>query len=159
MTLPQSKPRILGTAVDYDGMIDLLAARKAALGLSNRQVDLHGFADGFCDKALGPAREKSLGAKTMTAMMEVLAIDWVAVESLEKAVRMAAIWEVRNGSQVRDNPNRVSRRQLVRVMTAIGAAGNRAGAASKGGLARAAKLSKRRRREIARRAAQARWAT
>jgi hypothetical protein len=146
--------QVLGEARNGEDMLAVFRATKEKIGLSNRHCDeLANFTEGQTDKILGPTGSKNFGPLTFTALNWMLGIKWVAVIDLEQVKVMEQYWEdrQRDASNVRPEPNRVSKKLLERakphVLKACGAAG---------GKARAAKLSARQLSEIGRKGARMR---
>jgi hypothetical protein len=137
--------------------------------LSNDFVDgLAGLTRGHTDKVLGPTRAKNISAipvsGTLDLYLQVFAVRLVMVDDVEFAQGMEAKWEARNASQYRSVANRVSKQLVERakplVMRDLGRLGGLKSAslpsarqvAQKGGKARAKKLTRQLRRDIARKA-------
>lgn len=111
-------------------ILDALAARKDALGLSNAFIeDMAQLAAGQIDKMLGPARTRPLNVFKLGDLMEIFALDIVLVHSQAKAERMAGKWEKREMRNVRQ-AHRVSKAALKRakplVIQEMSALGNAA---------------------------------
>lgn len=147
--------QLLGIARNGDDAVAIFRATKERIGLSNRHCDeLAGFIEGHIDKLLGPTGAKKFGPYTFTAMNHIFAIKWIAVVDIDQAKVMEQYWEdrQRDASNVRAEPNRVSKKLIERakphVLKANGAAG---------GKARAAKLSARQLSEIGRKGGRSRW--
>lgn len=167
MTAPQQ----LGTATCHDELVDLLAARKEALGLSNAFVDQRwDYAPGMTDKYLGPAREKTLGRQSLDDLMQVLGVSLVIVEDVKKIQQEADGWEERKRGYA--HSPRVSKKSIERAKPVIfSQMGTKSGAkrnaqltvwcaskiGRKGGRATARKRTKEQRSQAARKAALARW--
>jgi hypothetical protein len=147
-------PKPLGIARNHDELVELLAQRKADLGLSNEFVDqIGGLAAGACDQILGPSRRKNLGKTSMDILLEVFAADITLTLSTEKLRRMEKRYEGRVKSQVRQPPNgRVSKHVMKRVAPLV-----RKEFAQSGVEARMAMLTSEHRSGIARKAAKTRW--
>src|SRR5262245_20081901 len=91
-----TEPQQLGRARTHDDLVDVLVARKEALGLSNSFIEQYwGYAPGTVDKYLGPTRTKTLGRQTLDDFLFVLGLDLIVVEAPEKIARLAAQWEGR----------------------------------------------------------------
>ena len=143
----------LGAASRHDELVDLLRARKEALGLSDAHLEhMCDMTPGHCTKLLGPARTKGLGRFSLDLLLEVLAVDIMLVSSPAKAQRMESRWEKRCTDRVHIDTNRLAstviKRAQPHVMAAMG---------SRGGKARMASLNPMQRSEIARYAAYCRW--
>lgn len=142
---------------DYDGMIEAMRARKDELQLTDKAIDeLALLPDGYTAKLFGAARIKNVGPQSMGALLDVLCFEAHLVpnlEGLERLARRRAKIE-NDGKRLRPPPvlARLSSRAINRLMPDVASAMGKLGA-SKGGHARAAKLSPSRRRMIARKAA------
>lgn len=143
----------LGEFSDYAGFQRLLRARAEALGISRSTLDaVCGMHDGHAGKMLSDPPSKNMGITTMGWLMQGLAVKCVLLTDEEQLVRIASRLQQRDANNgavlaLGKHPTieiRISRRALKKM-------------AAKGGQARAAKLSKRRRVAIARAAARARW--
>lgn len=149
--------------IPHDGLVPLLRARKAELGMSDEELEERAFLTrGHVSKILGVPPSKGMGASVLTAVMDALALDWCVVAN---AAKQAALDHLpRNPTLVRGN-HQVGAGAMRRVMRELGnksaavvlANGRQAIVAQMGGLARAKALSPRRRAAIARLAAEARW--
>jgi hypothetical protein len=118
---------------DGDGMIDALCERRDALGFTNEMMDdLGGFAPGFTARFLGPVRRRKPSLATLNAFTEILCVSFVMVDAPEKRRVMTVRCEARNVGIV--------------------------DRAREGGKMRWRGVSKERRTEAARAAANARWA-
>jgi len=97
-----SPPVYIGEATSHDTLIQVMAERKSALGLSNEFLDnTIPLSDGHTDKILGPSRERGLSQITLDAMLAILALKLVIVEDPEQAVRMRQVWNGRDKRQLR----------------------------------------------------------
>jgi hypothetical protein len=135
---------IIGETQTHDGLVDLLRARQAALGLSNETVDhLALFTSGHCDKLLGPSRQRGLTQVTLNALAGVLAIKLLVVEDEQQAEHMRPRWEGRDQRQVRLSTTRIAKATLrhatPHVVRALG---------RKGGVARWRGIGPEARREL-----------
>jgi hypothetical protein len=153
-------------ASNVTGIIDALRTRQLELGLTSAELEHRaGLTAGHVDKVLGPSRTKNIGAVTLEALMEALAVDFDIVGNPEKLARLVADNGPTKRSRGSWSNHRVSRAAVRHVMIGLSkravaaklASGMQGTIAQKGGLARAAKLTASRRREIACKAAQARW--
>lgn len=145
----------------YAEWIEFLHARKGELGLANLTVDrLTGRSDGWCDKVIGPSRAKALSLNQLGEYLAVFGIEVHLYVDMDQIKRMEHRWEKRQGNyrnrEYRFIPARLSNEVLDRAKPMILGALSKSGA-SKGGKARAAKLSERRRKQIARKAIKTRW--
>lgn len=145
----------------YDDLIEALRKRKDELGLSNEFLDeWSGRAQGYWTHVLGPSRHKALSMSAFSDLAAMFGFRLELVLDMDAVRKMEAHWEKREGNYrskaYRFVPARLSTTILDRAKPMILGALSKSGA-SKGGKARAAKLSKQRRSQIARKAARARW--
>ena len=139
---------------EYAAMQEFFRRRAEELGLSRQTIDrLANFTPGLASKILAPTPIKRIGHEHIGPLCAALAVSWVPVvdeQSLAEIERRISRGDTdkRNGNlalhALVSVPAR-SRRFMRRM-------------ASKGGKARAAKLSPKRRSQIARKAARALWA-
>jgi hypothetical protein len=107
-------PVYIGEARSHDELIQVMAERKSALGLSNEFLDnTIPLSDGHTDKVLGPSRERGLSQFTLDGMLAALALKLVLVEDPEQAARMRPRWEGRDQRQVRP-PARIGKSLIAR---------------------------------------------
>ena len=140
----------LGTFTDYNGLVELLRARKAELQVSNAVLDdLCFFTSGHVDKLIGATPTKSLGAATLGILMDRLGVSGVLFVDPAKADRVAT--ERRFQVFVRES-TRIGKEALRRARAVV-----RREDAQKAGKARWAGVSPAKRREIAREWAKRRW--
>ena len=114
--------QVLGEARNSAEMIDIWRATKDKIGLSNAHCDeLANFIHGHCDKILGPSGSKNFGPLSFTALNWTMAIRWVAVVDADQLAIMEQYWEdrQRDASNVRVEPNRVSKKILERAKPII----------------------------------------
>lgn len=141
--------RELGVFADPDGLVTLLRARQVEIGLSNEGLErLCGFAAGQVDKYLGPSREKAPGAFVLATLMDALGVSGALYVDPAKVARLSKAWARegrRSSSSVRVETPRVSKRLVKRVMLDFGRK-------------RMASVPAGARTELARKAAQSRWA-
>lgn len=142
----------------YDDLIDCFRRRKDELGLTMETLDrLTQLAPGYCAKVLGDAQVKKLGKDSFDEFMQALALQLHPAPDLAFAQKMERRWEENQRERPLGGEHaRVSMRALNR-FTPIVVRIRNAAIAPKGGKARAAKLSAKRRTQIARKAARARW--
>jgi hypothetical protein len=143
--------RVIGKMCrDFDAIADRFREQKDQLGISDAALDaLCGFAAGHVSKILGPGRAKGMGRLTFDTVADALGLSVVVVIDPEKVRRMKGRWEKRNAVFVNVRPCRLSKAARTQARTEIFAA-----LGTLGGTARARNLSKERRSEIARHAAQ-----
>lgn len=90
------EPRQIGLARTHDELVDLLAARKEDLGLSNAFIDTYwSYAAGMTDKYLGPTRVKTLGRQSLDDFLMILGLSIVLIEDPDKLRRMESQYEKR----------------------------------------------------------------
>jgi hypothetical protein len=167
--------------VPVEGEIIAVVRRHSEIASAYRLVkDMLQLSDAFCDdvgglavghtgKCLGPSSTKSIGPVPFDIFNELLAVEWHLVINPEAVRRMESRWEQRNQDRVRIENRRPSKAILERAKPyVISQLAREAGiksasqpthrlASSKGGKSRMKKLSKRERRELAKKAATARW--
>jgi hypothetical protein len=91
--------RIVGEAVDHDGLVAVLRARKDALQLSDKFVDqLAGLADGHTGKILGRTPVRTLGSASLTGLLGALGVKLIVVEDAEQSARIGRRWEKRTAT-------------------------------------------------------------
>lgn len=145
------EPRLLGRARDHDELVDLLRARKDALGLSDEFVDDSCFdTRGHCNQVLGPSRKKNLGRKSLDGLLITLGCALVLVEDPERIAFMEAQWEKRIAHKIHFPKNRVSKSAVERAKPVVYEETGRIG-----GMVRAHLLTPKQRSEIARKAGKA----
>jgi hypothetical protein len=104
----------------YDELVDLLDSVRIARGLSFQRLDeLSGLASDHAQKALGPARVKTLSAMMLDALLPTLGVRLVAVDDQEAIAAIEHRWERRDEQSVRLHTRRVSRRLLDRARPVI----------------------------------------
>lgn len=149
-----SDARIIGSAVDYDGLIAVLRDRVTELNITHATLDnLTGLQSGYCGKILGQLGVRSLGPISLGPMLQALAVKMVIVEDVEAAQKMAPRWEKRvrpdyNASREARIGKKLIRRAFPAFLMELSRLGNEA---------RRTKLKSRERSRIARLAARARW--
>jgi hypothetical protein len=156
--------RQIALVADYSDLVRCLRARREELNISLAELDaVCGFASGTAAKYLselpdnamtwGKQRNnwRSLGPKSFGAILFALGLALSVVED-EAALRQAGEMTRRKRNQVRHRAGKHDGKHVsvsLELLRSI---------ASKGGGERAKRLSGRRRTQIARKAAQARWA-
>jgi hypothetical protein len=154
--MPNPACRVIGEARDCNELVDLYRQRKVELGLTDAWFDDHsGLTKGHLGKLFGDAQVKTLGPVSIHALNCSLAVKFIVVVDENAEAIMRGRWEGRERPAPLCMP-RASKRAIERFKPIITRENNKA-IAPLGGLARAAKLSPRRRSQIARRAARARW--
>jgi hypothetical protein len=143
--MPEFPPIVAHT---YSELADALAELKNFRGLSNEGLEqLTGLAGGAVDKILGPARVKGIGKNSLAWLLAALGGRLVLEIDPDQDKLMASRWEGRNQSQVRVRTHPVSSHLIKLVKPVIFHT-----LAKRAVLARLTKLSRRRRKEIARNA-------
>jgi hypothetical protein len=144
---------VLWEARSVDDMADGLKWMKDTLGISDKLCDeLAGLTEGHVNKLLGPTRYKKLGATTIPLVSGALGVKWVMMVDEDQMQRMEGRWEARREQYVQPLARAPSKQLLERakphVLSQLSALGN---------AARSAMLPEKQRKEIARKAAKARW--
>jgi hypothetical protein len=135
-----------------DDMVEAFRARKAQRGLSNGTVEAQLlWADGMCDKYLGPSRTLQLTAAVIEDFMTLFGVELVMRVNPELEAKMLERLERRDERAVR-SPKRISQKLLELAQPIIQQKLGRAG-----GLKRAACLPAKQRSRIARAGAISRW--
>jgi hypothetical protein len=151
-TTPTTSPPIGTVLRSRDELVELLRARKAALGLSNAFIEEQmQMAAGGADKVLGPSRVKGLSVAVMFDLVELFGGRLVFQIDPATEARMRDRWERRDEAQVR-RCNRVSKRLIETCAPMV-----LRELARKAGKARMTTMTAAARRRIARLAARARW--
>lgn len=136
-----------------DDLIEAFRAVKDRLGLSNTWCDdVGGFTRGQTDKVLGPTRAKGLSPMLLQTYCSLFAVKLEMVVDLEQARVMEARWDGRDGSQVRMDAGRISKKLVERAKPAVLKDFSKLGVA-----ARVEMLTGEHRTRIARKAAKSRW--
>lgn len=152
----------------HDDIADAFRTIKDLLGLSDAFCDqIGGIAVGHTNKCLGPTGTKKIGPVPFNVFCELFAVEFHMVINLDAVKRMADRWERRNEERVRIENRKPSKVLIERakphVLQQMGRKGGLKSASlpiaqqvrRKGGKARAKKLSKARRQEIAKAAGKA----
>jgi hypothetical protein len=144
---------VLATVRGYDDLVEAFRTIKDLLGLSNRTCDeLAGLVDGHTDKLLGPSGSKNLSRMTVSRFCTIFAVKLEMKIDMEQVSKMEGRWEARHASNVRAEPNRVSKKILERAKPHI-----IKDMAKLGGKASGAKRTGSQGTEIMRKVAKARW--
>jgi hypothetical protein len=144
-------PRVLGEFSDYDELINALRARAAELNLSGEAIDtVSGLTSRYSQKLLGPHQVRRLGATSLGPFFGALAVRALLIEDKAAAARIRSQTTPRNQSYVRDGMRAGSVHLMLtdRFMRKI---------RKKGGENSRKYLGKRLRKQLARKAALARW--
>jgi hypothetical protein len=89
---------------DVGTLIDVLAERKAALGLSDEWIEaVGGFSPGHANKMLGPARTKTPSLPSLDILLQLLGLSLVVVDDPVRAARMRDLWLRREEAKVHSN--------------------------------------------------------
>jgi hypothetical protein len=143
---------ILARANSYEQLQKAMRARKIALNISNETLDNLAGIDGHCGKMLADPPAKKMGLISFGLILQALGLELLVVEDAEQMRKLASRMVERCSSQVRmlaggkHGPiTLVFSRRYMRKL------------AVKGGHTRKLKLQPWRRRQIARKAARARW--
>jgi hypothetical protein len=145
---------VIGEFADYDGLIEGLRQRAAAVGLSYRSIDeLANFGEGATGKYLADLRVKHFTVASLLRMTTVLGVKAVFVIDPEMAVAMAPEWGKRDARRAHARRlARVGKTTIVRLLPAV--AGEYA---RRGGKARMASMTAEMRRRFASAGGRARW--
>ena len=145
--MDDERPRVIGAFTDYNEMIAVLRARAAELNLSGPSIDsLSGLPDRYAQKLLGPHQIRRLGLSSLGPFLGALAVrcliveDKAALEKLRGRITPRQVQYVRNGA--------VHLQLTTRFLQKIG---------RKGGENSRKYLGKRLIKQLARKAAAARW--
>lgn len=145
--------RHIADVLDYDGLVSAIRARAEELNISRNTIDdVAGLTPGYASKLLAAVPLKKIGAVSLGPLLGALGMRIVLVEDLEQMRRVAERMTKRNAAQSRLLPDgkhlgvtvKISLRQLKKLSRL-------------GNDARSRSLSPRRRKLIARHAAQIRW--
>jgi hypothetical protein len=146
------EPRVIGEFSNYDEMIAALRVRAAELNLSGHSIDsLSGLPDRYAQKLLGPNAVRRLGMTSLGPMYGALGVSALLIENKAAAARIRSQTTPRNNSYVRDGMRAGSVHLMLtdRFMRKI---------RKKGGENSRKYLGKRLVKQLARKAAAARWA-
>lgn len=141
----------------FDGahdLLDLLAKRKAELGLSNASLDdICDWPGGVTDKYIGPSRTKPIGIFSLFMLLDALALSGTLYVDDGKESKRQKDWATQGKRKecVVRPAGRISKAMLQQVARVRGQW------ASLAAHARSARLSPERRRQIAAEGARARW--
>jgi hypothetical protein len=146
---------VVGSFVDYDGLVSAQRERAADIGLSFAVIDeLSGLAESATAKYLSDLRVKNLGLRTFFAITETLAIRAIFVEDPKLLARMKQHWQRRDEGKAHccgHHAKRLGPITLRRVVPAAAAEMGRRGGAKR------RELPAEVRRALAVAAAKARW--
>jgi hypothetical protein len=143
---------VVGEFINYDGLHAILRQRADELQISRELIDeISGMQPGYSSKLLSVSKTKMLGAVTMPLLLPALGLKLQVVEDPEAMERIRSRLTPRNASQARMQTVKAGRyghlisKRFLRSIAFLG------------GRAYAQKVPAKRRREIARNAALARW--
>jgi hypothetical protein len=140
-------PRILGQFADYDTMLAAIRARINELELNGERLDEYaGLPRGYVSKLVGARPIRRIAMTSMGPLFGALGICCVMFEDPNATARLKAKLKPRNQSYVRSVA--VHGHLTTRFLSKIG---------RKGGENSRVNLGKRLRKQLARRAAAARW--
>jgi len=147
MAMTDDEPRVLGEFSDYDELISALRARAAELNLSGQAIDtVSGLADRYAAKLLGPQQIRRLGATSFGPFFGALAVRGVLVEDKAAVAKLRSRTTPRNERYVRNGVVHVQlTRRFFQKIGRIGGENSRK------------YLGKRLVKQLARKAAAARW--
>ena len=145
--MTDDEPRVLGEFSDYDELISALRARAAELNLSGQAIDtVSGLADRYAAKLLGPQQIRRLGATSFGPFFGALAVRGVLVEDKAAVAKLRSRTTPRNERYVRNGVVHVQlTRRFFQKIGRIGGENSRK------------YLGKRLVKQLARKAAAARW--
>jgi hypothetical protein len=141
-------------------VLDAARKRRDELNISHETIDaIAGFSAGYTSKLLAPEPMKNLGNMSFEGLFGALGIAFVVVSDPEQAAKVSARWQPRKRPQKlpASIPASIECEVPVTVQISHDLVAKLRGMASFGGKARAAKLSRRRRKAIARKAILTRW--
>ena len=143
----QDAPRVIGEFSDYNELISALRARAAELNLSGQAIDtVSGLADRYAAKLLGPQQIRRLGATSFGPFFGALAVRGVLVEDKAAVAKLRSRTTPRNERYVRNGVVHVQlTRRFFQKIGRIGGENSRK------------YLGKRLIKQLARKAAAARW--
>ena len=143
--------RRIGEFTNYDELIGALRQRAAELNLSGESIDaVSGLASRYAQKLLGPQQIRRLGPTSLGPFLGALAVRCLIVEDKAALAKLRSRTTPRNNSYVRDGMRGGSVHLMLtdRFMRKI---------RKKGGENSRKYLGKRLVKQLARRAAAARW--
>jgi hypothetical protein len=150
-TLP-ADGAIVGSFTDYDGLIEQLRERAAAVGLSFAMIDdIAGLAESGTAKYLSALRVKNLGLQTFFAITEAMGIRAIFIEDPQLLAQVRPRWARRQEEKAHRSTKRLGPITIARVLPDIAREMGRRGGAKR------RELPAEVRRELARAAALARW--
>jgi hypothetical protein len=143
------EPRVLANVVSYQDMLDALRSRVAELQIAGEAFDAYaGLPVGYLSKLIGPKPARRLGMISFQPVLAGLGLRLLVVEDAAATARLKSRLKPRNASFVRTMPAAAGIVFTARMLKRI---------RRLGGQARMAQLTPEQRRELARKAAAARW--
>lgn len=147
----------IATCRSYTDLIEALRARMAKFGITTAKLDeLAVMPDGYTGKVFGPARVRAMGPLAFDNYLGTLGVDFVLVENQDRTARLINMIE--KGTPMLTTGEHASRRPrtLKESLRRFYVSNNRR-AAKLAVAGRMKKISPAKRRQIARKAALARW--
>ena len=142
------RPKIVGEFVEYSEFMQAIRNRVAALGIHGTRFDsLAGWPEGYLSKLTCEAAPRRVGMQSMGVLLSTIGVKLQMVEDPAGTARLRRL-APRNPSYVRTMPAAASIMFSARMLKRI---------RRLGGQARMAQLTPKQRRELARKAALARW--
>jgi hypothetical protein len=143
------RPRIVATFDSYAGMLEAIRARVNELQIHGERFDAHvGLPEGYLSKLAGVRPTRRLGMVSLAPVLNGLGLRCQFIEDPEATSRLKNRVAARNQSYVRTMPASAGITLTARMLKRI---------RRLGGKARMAQLTAKERRELARKAALARW--
>jgi hypothetical protein len=143
------RPRIVATFDSYAGMLEAIRARVNELQIHGERFDAHvGLPEGYLSKLVGARPIRKLGMISFAPILNGLGLKCQFIEDLESTARLKNHVTPRNPSYVRTMPASAGITFTARMLKRI---------RRLGGQARMAQMTAKERRELARKAALARW--
>ena len=143
------RSRVIGDANSYEEMLALLRRRVNELEIAGERFDeFAGLPRGYLSKLIGQHPVRRIGMQSWSPLMNALGLRCLFVEDREGTQRLKSRLKPRNASFVRTMPAAAGILFTARMLKRI---------RRLGGQARMAQLTREQRRELARRAALARW--
>lgn len=141
-------------------LLNAIRARRDELNISHETIDgIAGLQSGYTSKLLAPTPIKNLGPMSFGSLLGALGLAVVVVEDPQAIVRVEKHWQKRKRPQklLASIPASIECEVPMAVQISPDLLAKLRRLASLGGKARAAKLSRRRRKAIARKAILTRW--
>ena len=142
------EPKIVGEFVEYSEFMQAIRNRVAALGIHGTRFDnLAGWPEGYLSKLVCARPVRRVGIQSMGTLLSTIGVKGLLVEDPRGTERLRRL-QPRNLSYVRTMPASAGMILTARMLKRI---------RRLGGQARMAQLTPKQRRELARKAALARW--